>query len=153
MSADNQFETHFATDAQYRRAAGEHEAKVKAHATAEVIARALGDFAPDPAPSESSLNYRKRLASNFQKLSKDWGKVDLKLIPPDTFAQVEVAIYKDAAQEAREPTSLTIPRGQTVMRETRDASGRIVRKYFGDERGVWAQFQNPLHTGRLVIPK
>ena len=154
MSADKQFETHFTSDAQYKRAASEHETKVKAHANAELIARALGDFAPDPAPSESSLNYRKRLASNFQRLSKDWGKVDLKLMPPDAFAQAELQIYADAAKEAKEPTSLTIPPGQVVVREMRDASGRMVRRtYSTDEGAVWRQFQNAqVCTGRFVIP-
>ena len=141
-------------DAQYRQLSSERDAKASAYSAAEVVMEALNDSQPpEPMPSESSINYRRRLAAGLQKYSREWGKVDLKLCAPDTFQRIEQAIYTDAAREAREPTSLTIRPGEVVERFTRDGTGRITRRFFGDPRAVWGQFTNGGYTGRFVRPK
>ena len=122
---------------------GEPQAKARAHARAETLARAFGSAAPDPAPSESSLQYRKRLANNFQGLSPDWKAVDLRPLPKNTFERIEEKIYADAVQEARKPTRLTIPPGQLVERITTDQTGRQIKTYYGDPAACWDVFKVP----------
>jgi hypothetical protein len=123
---------------------GEPQRKAQAHARAEVLARALGDFAQDPAPSESSLQYRKRLVTQFQRFSPEWRAVDVRPLDRNTFERVELKVYADAAQEARAPTALTVPPGQVVMRSTRDpTTGRLINRFYGSPDAVWGPFRNP----------
>lgn len=117
--------------------------KARAFSNAERLARALGSSAPEPAPSESSLQYRKRLANNFQGLSPDWMAVDLRPLPKNTFERIEHKIYDDAVREAVSPTRLTIPPGKLVERITTDDTGRRIKNYFGDPEACWGAFKLP----------
>jgi hypothetical protein len=127
------------TDAQYKRLSQEQDTKARAHSNAEHLARALGSFAPDPAPSESSGSYRRRLAGDFQKYSKDWASVDLKMCAPDAFDKIEHAIYADAAREILEPTN--VPPGELAERISTDQTGRRISRFFGDPEVCWGPFK------------
>lgn len=129
---------------------GEPERIAFAHAKAEKICRAFGKAAPDAAPRETSLQYRKRLAQVFQSLSPEWKAFDVRPLDQNSFEKIESRIYADAAQEAREPTS--VPTGQIVERFETDPTGRRTRKFFGDAATIWGPFRNPRRVGRVAVP-
>ena len=130
---------------------GDSERKAFAHAKAEKICRSFGTAAPDPAPSESSLQYRKRVAQLFQKFSPEWKGVDVRPLDRNAFERIEERILADATQEAREPTN--VPAGQIVERVLTDPTGRRITKFFGDTRAVWGPFQNVRRLGRIAKPE
>jgi hypothetical protein len=120
---------------------GEPQQKAKWHARADTLAHSFGSVAPSPAVSESSLQYRKRVAAFFQPLSPDWSSADLRPVPKNTFERIEAQIYNDAAREALQPTK--IPPGTMVERISTDETGRRIKSYFGDPEACWGPFKVP----------
>jgi hypothetical protein len=94
---------------------------------------------------ESLLQYRARLAAQFQKYSKAFKDSNLSRITcPHAFAGIEDAIYNDAAAEATHPTAASLSAGELRAVVTMDGAGRPITKYYGDPNACWDQFNPPV---------
>jgi hypothetical protein len=120
---------------------------VRVQQRADSVARLFGDAAPQWLAGESDLQYRRRLARQFQKYSPAWRGAELGAISGKALETVESQIYTDAAQEAQRPTSLTLRPGELVERIVTDDSGRRTRRFYGDPEACWGPFKTP---SRLV---
>jgi 8-oxo-dGTP pyrophosphatase MutT (NUDIX family) len=107
---------------------------------AERVYQAFGDgAAPGPLAGESLFNYRSRLMAPYLKHSPKFKSVDLGKQTPESLDVLEVAVYSDAMVAACSPTvGDTI--GRLRMSETRDSTGRTIRRYHGDVRAFLAPF-------------
>jgi hypothetical protein len=118
---------------------------VAAQSRADVLLRAFGDSAGAPSfvAGERLLQYRTRLLSNFQRYSPRFKGADLsKVHDSSAFAAVENEIYRDAEHELTHPTHLAA--GAMVARETRDATGRPITRFYSSDPGVvWNKFKAP----------
>lgn len=106
--------------------------------------RALGDSAaPGPLPGESSHDYEVRLMTPHQPHSKQYSKSNLDSIrDPTARAMVADSIYRDSAGHV-EP-------GVLRPRKIRDASGREMTAYDGDDGACWNQFNPPIRYVRKI---
>jgi len=110
----------------------------KHQAEADAAYRQLGEpAAPPPLDGEWLPHYRKRLLQPLQQHSPDWKGAEL---PSDervlNIAQKQ--ILEAARHEAVAPTN--IPPGQLVERRTRDESGRMISRFYGDPAAWMDQF-------------
>ena len=79
---------------------------------------------------ETSVDYRKRLLSRFQKHSPTFKDTRLTAFDSATLAAVEDRVYADALSSARAPGDATP--GMLIPFEERDRAGRIITRYHGD---------------------
>jgi hypothetical protein len=101
-----------------------------AQARADSVAAMFGESASPPIAGESPLDYRKRLATGFQKHSPQLQDSRLlKAMDAGSFALCEERIYNDAAASAH---SAPPQAGMLKAIESRDAAGRLVTKFVGD---------------------
>ena len=118
---------------------------VAAQSRADVLFRAFGDSAGAPpfVAGERLLQYRARLLNNFKKFSQKFKDSDLaKVHDSAAFAAVENEIYGAAEHELTHPTHLAA--GAMVARETRDATGRPITRFYSSDPGVvWNKFKAP----------
>jgi hypothetical protein len=101
-----------------------------------------GERASQPIGCEAPREYRRRLLKAVQSRSprfKDkspstWG---------DALGIVEDLMYSDAAAAARDPN--TVPAGQMRAVRERDAAGRLITRYIGNDymAGYWDMFTQP----------
>jgi hypothetical protein len=120
----------------------------EAQARADRVAQQFGDSAPPPLMGELPEQYRRRLISAYARYSKAWRGTDLTPLAGKALDTVEVQVYADAMQEARQPTSLTLNPGELVERVVTDDAGRRTRRFFGDPEACWGAFKMP---SRLVV--
>jgi len=127
---------------------------IAAQSRASRLLQAFGDSAgADPfLQGESLLQYRARLATQFQKYSSKCKEVNLDRVGDlCAFGAIEAAIYNDALSEASHPTQITA--GVLIPRRTRDNAGREITRYIGDPNACWDQFNPPVrHVRRFMTP-
>jgi hypothetical protein len=119
---------------------------------AERVHQAFGDSAgaPPPVMGESVTDYRIRLLSKYQPLSKAYKDADLSKIGDEkVFASVEDAIYADALAEASNPS--TFEAGRLIPIKATDHAGRVITRYKGDPNACWDQFNPPHRLVRRVL--
>jgi hypothetical protein len=125
----------------------ERDGLAQAQARADSIASAFGDSVRPPLHGESPIQYRKALASKFQKHSASLKGVKLDALDADSFGVIEDRIYADAQAAARTPSNL--PAGRLMERKYTDASGRQITEYTGDSAAAWAPFMAPGVVARI----
>ena len=108
----------------------ERDALAAAQARADSVAAMFGDRAPPAISGETSVDYRKRLLSRFQKHSPTFKDTRLTAFDSATLAAVEDRVYADALSSARAPGDATP--GMLIPFEERDRAGRIITRYHGD---------------------
>jgi hypothetical protein len=125
---------------------------VEAQSKADRIFRAYGDSAPSALNGESLIDYRCRLARQFQSHSKQFKGADLsKIGDSHVLTAIEDAIYADAAAALSDPN--TFMAGELRAVRTRDPSGREITKYIGRDGACWDQFHPPIrHVTRIMTP-
>jgi len=106
---------------------------------ADAAYRACGhDGSPPHLMGESLIDYRHRLLRGVQDMSATWKKTNL---PRDEglMQAIEPQIYRDAAASITDPSQDR----PGVLREVieRDATGRRITKFYGDNSVTWAPFQ------------
>jgi hypothetical protein len=128
------------------------DAQLKAQRVHEAFGDAAG--APGILNGETETDYRVRLVSKFQQHSKVFKDSDLaKIASVDvkSFGAMEDSIYKDALDEASNPT--TIQEGVLIPRFHADSAGRKITKYVGDPNACWGQFNPPSrYVLKFLVP-
>jgi len=125
----------------------ERDAMAAAQARADQVARLFGDSVTAPLAGESSIDYRKRLASRFQKHCKKFSAVRLDALDGAVFDEVERTIYADAQALALSPSSA--PEGRLIPVVTIDAAGRNVTRFHGDPMAWMKHFMTGSTTVRF----
>jgi membrane protein involved in colicin uptake len=122
------------TDAEYERMAD-------AQARADSVFSGFGKRAPRPLDGENETLYRRRLARELQKTTKEWRDFDISLLSGKSFEQIEEKIYTDAMVAANHPEDL--PEGEIrAIRTTDPDTGHRVTKFVGNASFV-RQFKQP----------
>jgi hypothetical protein len=114
------------------------------------VAQAFGDSAAGPLAGEGERDYRVRLASKYQKFSKNpkirdatpsmlHGSIDF----------VEDAVLTDALHEASHPSAFRP--GVLKYVATPDASGRPITRAVGDPNACWDQFNPSIRYVRKLL--
>jgi hypothetical protein len=127
---------------------------IDAQAKAEPVYQAFGDAEGAPARlnGETRRDYRIRLLAKYQAHSKVYKDADLSKVQDETvFSAIENAIWCDAMQALRDPA--TFKRGVLIPQVTRDAAGRSITRYIGQDGACWDQFNPPIrHVRRINVP-
>ncbi|MHB8423931.1 MAG: hypothetical protein ACYDB9_02075 [Gammaproteobacteria bacterium] len=101
--------------------------------------RAVGcDGAPLHLSGESLTDYRHRLLRGLQGKSPTWRGVQLPRAA-DALAAIEPQILRDAVASLRD--SANYGPGQLKEVVERDATGRRITKFYGDNSVTWSPFQ------------
>ena len=114
--------------------------KRNAQVRADPVAQAFGDSVSPPHESETPLQYRRRLADKYKVHSKTWKDVDITGFDGKALDVVESQVYPAALQEARHPTNVEPGTLREVL-DPPDASGRRIRRFYGDPEACWAPFK------------
>jgi len=101
-----------------------------AQSRADSVAQMYGDSVAAPLHGESPIAYRKRLASKFQKHSKEFADIKLDALDGPVFDQVESKIYSDAQAHAMSPSVAVA--GRLIPHVRLDSVGRTITTYTGD---------------------
>ena len=101
-----------------------------AQSRADSVAQMYGDSAAAPLHGESPIAYRRRLASKFQKHSKEFADIKLDALDGPVFDQVEGKIYADAQSHAMSPAVAVA--GRLIPHVRQDSAGRSITTYTGD---------------------
>jgi hypothetical protein len=112
---------------------------IQSRADAVYGAFGANNRAPRPMDGETPPNYRRRLAEGLKKHSTLWKDIDLYVAVNDAaLTNVELAIYNDAMQIARNPANL----GEGELRENRRTleSGHKVSDFYGKPSAWLNQF-------------
>lgn len=75
-----------------------------------------------PLAHESSLDYRKRMATRLKEFSPSFRDVRIGNVPESAFSPIESKIFEDAKAHA---DRRIITPGKLLMTESRDPSGRV----------------------------
>lgn len=131
------------------------EAFTAAFEKAHKVAKAFGDSTDSLLPvsnSELLIHYRGRLASKYQRYSKQFKDADLsRILDAAAMTGVEDSIFADAMRAVNDPANYKP--GELRALHTRDPSGREITKYVGHEGACWAQFAPPIrHVRRILTP-
>jgi len=118
-----------------------------AQARADSLAQAFGDSVTPPLHGERPIEYRKRLASKFQKHSTAMKSEKLEGLSDGAFAIIEERIYADAQAAARSPAQM--PAGRLMQHVRRDAAGREITEYTGDIGAAFGPFMAGGYIGRI----
>lgn len=104
-------------------------------------------------PTDSPLDYRRRLAETL-KANTTLRRVDISRVPASEFGPVEEKIYADAARNARSPLDLK----PGVLREIKkpDRSGRVVSEFVAGRgasafREVYAACLAPVMVSPIYV--
>ncbi len=124
----------------------ERDALKKAQHRADSVSAMFGQSVSSPRLGETSIAYRKRLAADLQKYSPQFKDARLDAVDHPTLTAMEDRIYADAVATAR---SGNVPRGQLREVKERDASGRLISRYYGDPMAWMGAFMGQGHSGRL----
>lgn len=113
------------------RSASDEAALADIQARADAVYMAHGERAKPPLFGESSLGYRRRLARDLQKWSKDWKDVDLGVIADvKAFEAIEGKVYADALIAAKDPANLP-EEGLVSRTEVNPYTGQRTITYHG----------------------
>ena len=96
-----------------------------------VAAHTGGEGASEPLMGESPLQYRKRLLAPLAAGHERFKHSRLDSADNPTLAVIEAIVYNYAIEGAKQ-----VPDGQLRAVSERDASGRLITKFFGDP-AVW----------------
>ena len=127
--------------------AEDRDGLAKAQARADGVASMFGDSVRPPLHGENPIQYRKALASKFQKHSASVKDVKLDSLDAQSFAIVENQIYADAQAAAR--TSVAATPGRLIEHRTVDIAGRPIYEFTGDPLAAWAPFMGSGITARI----
>lgn len=118
--------------------ASERDALAAAQVRADSVMAMLGDRAPAPIPGETSLDYRKRLASRLRQHSPRFKESRFDGFDSVTMGLVEDQVYADAVASAKAGPSSTP--GVLVPFQERDSAGRLITRFHGDIGAFIAPF-------------
>lgn len=113
-----------------QRSDNDHRSLISAQAKYDQVYQAFGDSAPRFLDGETLGNYRRRLAADLKKHSKQWKAIDVATVADEaTFDNIEAQVLSDSMVVAMNPTD--IPAG--VLREIkqRDKTGREISTFYG----------------------
>lgn len=128
-------------------APAERDEIARAQARADGIANAFGEHATAPLPGETSVAYRKRVLTSFQKHSTRFASADLGRLDAATLGPIEDLILADAAAAARDPARAAP--GRLIPITTREG-GRDVTRFTGDIGAFMAPFMAGGMAARIV---
>jgi hypothetical protein len=108
--------------------AAERDALAAAQSRADSVAARFGQSVSSPIPGEGELDYRKRLAEQFQPHSPRFSQSRLSPLDAASFGVIEAEVYADAVRAA----DASVQPGTLKAIEERDRSGRTITKFVGD---------------------
>jgi hypothetical protein len=123
----------------------ERAALAAAQTRADSVAARFGGSVSSPIPGEGELDYRKRLAEQFQPHSPRFSHSRLSPLDAATFGMIEAEVYADAVRAA----DASVQPGTLKAIEERDRSGRLVTRYVGDVGAFLAPFVSGGYTGNI----
>jgi hypothetical protein len=111
-----------------------------AQARCDAVDQAHGLQAPRWLQAETLTQYRVRLLHRHQQHSRDWRSANLNVIAmdPKALEVAEARIYADSYHAAMNPSNT--PGSPLIARTTRDATGRMVTRFFGDPIEAWKPY-------------
>jgi hypothetical protein len=123
---------------------GDLAALDKAQSRADSVANYFGEKASAPVPGETPLAYRRRQLDTLRQHSPKFKDKAFANAPADALEMIEEQVYADAIAAAIDPRN--IPAGTLRAVSERDAAGRLVTRYFGDN----AAWMAPMMAGGQV---
>jgi len=127
--------------------ASERDELAAAQSRADSIAAMFGERAPTPIPGESPVDYRKRLLSKYQRHSDTFATSRFDSLDSAMLHPIEEIIYRDAAGVANAPEKARA--GILIARQHRDAAGRTITTYNGDNLAWMQHFYSTGEVGRI----
>ena len=133
-------------------AANPHEAHYNADAAryqaqAEPAYLAFGEAAPMRVHGEPLNEYRRRLLESKLPHSPTWRGKDVRRIHDSMLDIVEAQVFADAQAAGR--SNAAVGPGALRCVEEPDATGRKIRRFYGDPEACWGPFkQVPRVLGR-----
>lgn len=112
--------------------ASDRDELARVQARGDNLAQMFGDSVNPPLAGESVIEYRKRLASKFQRHSDSTKGIKLDALDESSFGIIEERIYADAQKAAHNPDAPA--EGRLVAIKSQDGAGRTITKYHGDPK-------------------
>ncbi|MGB9428966.1 MAG: hypothetical protein WCC11_03675 [Gammaproteobacteria bacterium] len=113
-----------------------------AQVAADKCAAAWGSSAPHWVDDESLRDYRLRLLKPYKNFSKDWRQANLSdTHDPTVLDNAEKDIYRCATAAAT--SNETFPNMLRAV-NIKDATGRLITKFYGDPEHCWGPFKLPV---------
>jgi hypothetical protein len=112
----------------------------KIQAKADDLLRMHNRSARRPLDGETTLSYRRSLASELQEVTPSMKNINLREAVGTAFDLIEKQIYDEARREAVRPT--TIPKGEMRELTKYDATGRPFLEFHGSPKAWLDEFSN-----------
>jgi 8-oxo-dGTP pyrophosphatase MutT (NUDIX family) len=129
----------------------DRDALSSAQARWDSVAQMFGEQVAAPLHGESPVEYRRRLASKFQKHSAQMKDVRLDSLDGPMLDMAENQIRMDAQEYARSPA--VSPSGKLIPLVRRDEAGRQITEYSGDMNAWLGFFKHDGQGVRLLDPR
>jgi hypothetical protein len=122
-----------------------------ARARADSAAAHWGAKASQPLPGERPDDYRRRCLAPYLKYSEKAKGLTSDNIPSGILNLVETQVYADAIAAAKDPRNYKP--GELRAVSERDASGRLITKYYGDNGAWMSQFMTGAQVCTIRDPR